>query len=162
MQPQQAESAPRAGRWFADRGVRLRLVVVGLLLAGLGGGYAAWALGAEHGWRWAMESPAERDGATMVFPLWEVTRVVDAEHYAISKVVQDVPMVGEARDLKVGDTVSVIGRFDAAGPHVRVEVRELHVLRVYKNVLGIVGFLGVLVWLPFAFRWQRGRLTERG
>ena len=147
---------------FADRGARLRVGTAIMLLVALGAWYARWALGAEQGWRWAMKDPAGRDGAAMVFPLWEVTRVVGPDRYEISKVVQDVPIAGEARDLKVGDTVSVLGTFDASGPVVRVQVRELHHLRKYKEMLGILGFVLVAAWVPFAFRVREGRVVERG
>ncbi len=147
---------------FADRGAPLRIGVALILLAGLGGWYAHWALGAEHGWRWAMQDPVARDGAEMVFPLWDVTKVVGPDRYEISKVIQGVPLAGDARDLHVGDTVSVIGRFDARGPVVRVEERELHHLRRYKEALGILGFLLVAAWVPWAFRVRGGRLVERG
>ena len=147
---------------FADRGARVRVAIAVLLLVGLGGWYARWALGAESGWRWAMQDPAARDGAAMVFPLWEVTRVVGPDRYEISKVVQGVPIAGDATDLEVGDTVSVLGTFDASVPVVRAEVRELHTLRKYKEALGILGFVFVAAWVPYTFRIRGGRVVERG
>ncbi len=147
---------------FSDRGAPARIVVALLLVAGLGGYYAWWALQAESGWRWAMEAPAERDGAPMVFPLWTVTAVSGPDRYEISKVVQGIPIVDPGHDLAVGDTVSVLGTFDAAVPAVRAEVREHHVLRKYKEALGILGFVLVVVAAPFVFRIERGRLVERG
>lgn len=147
---------------FSDRGALTRVLATLALCAALGGYYAWWAMQAQSGWRWAMADPAARDGATMVFPLWTVTRVVSDDRYEISKVVKDVPILGDARDLKAGDTVSVLGRFDAALPAVRAEVRELHVLRKYKEALGILGFVLVVIAAPFAFRFDRGRLVERG
>jgi hypothetical protein len=147
---------------FSDRGARARVAVVLVALLGLGLEYARWAAAAEHGWRWALEAPIERDGSTMIFPLWEVTRVVGPDRYEISKIVSDIPVAGDARDLAVGDTVSIIGRFDAAGPVVRVEVRELHHLRKYKEALGILGLALVAAWVPFAFRVREGRVVERG
>jgi hypothetical protein len=147
---------------FSDRGRWWKIGLISLLYAVLGGWYARWALAAEQGWRWAMTDPVGRNGAPMVFPLWEVTAVEGPDRYRISKVVKDVPLHGDARDLKVGDTVSVIGHFDASGPVVEVEVRELHVLRKYKEALGILGFVWVVLAAPFAFRIRGGRLTERG
>ncbi|MDP2316448.1 MAG: hypothetical protein Q8P41_26360 [Pseudomonadota bacterium] len=147
---------------FHDRGAAVRIGVALALTAALGGYYAWWALQAESGWRWAMEAPAERDGAPMVFPLWTVTGVKGPDRYEISKVVKGVPVVGPATDLAVGDTVSVLGHFDASVPAVRVEERELHVLRKYKEALGILGFVLVVVAAPFAFRIRGGRLVERG
>ena len=147
---------------FDDRGAAVRVGVAALLLAALGGWYAYWALGAEQGWRWAMRDPVARDGAPMVFPLWEVTKVDGPDHYEISKIIQGVPLAGDARDLKVGDTVSVLGTFDASGPVVRVGVRELHGLRKYKEALGVLGFVIMALGLPFAFRLRDGRIVERG
>lgn len=147
---------------YSDRVARARVVSGMLLLAALGGYYAYWAARAESGWRWAMEDRYARDGAVMVFPLWTVTRVVDAEHYEISKVIPDVPIRGDARDLEVGDTVSIEGRFDASVPVVDVELRELHTLRPYKEALGVFGFLAVAAWIPFAFRRAGRWIVERG
>lgn len=147
---------------FSDRGAAVRIVAALVLTAALGGYYAWWALQAESGWRWAMQAPAERNGAAMVFPLWTVTAVLGPDHYEISKVVQGVPVIGPAQDLTVGDTVSVLGHFDASVPAVRADVREHHVLRKYKEALGIFGFLMVVVAAPFAFRIEGRRLVQRG
>jgi hypothetical protein len=164
-------SRPPPPSWlFSDRGAAVRIAVALVLVAALGGYYAWWALQAESGWRWAMEAPAARDGAPMVFPLWTVTAVTGPDRYEISKVVQGVPLIGPAQDLVVGDTVSVLGRFDASGdatgdaggPAVRVEVREHHVLRKYKEALGIFGFVMVFLAAPFAFRIEGRRLVQRG
>lgn len=146
---------------FADRGRGLKIAAGLLVCAALGAWYARWALAAEHGWRWATEDPAGRDGSPMVFPLWEVTAIDGPDRYRISKVVKDVPVHGEARDLAVGDTVSVLGTFNAEGPVIEVEVREHHVLRKYKEILGVIGFVWVVVAAPFAFRIRGGRLVER-
>jgi len=151
-----------ANRLFADRGAPLRIVITLALIAVLGGYYAWWAIRAESGWRWAMEAPAERDGAPMVFPLWVVTRVIDAEHHEISKVVRNVPVIGPLGGAGVGDTVSVQGRFDAAIPAVRIEVYERHTLRKYKEALGILGFVVMVGLAPLAFRIERRRIVERG
>ncbi|MDP2309717.1 MAG: hypothetical protein Q8P18_27100 [Pseudomonadota bacterium] len=161
---------PAESRAFSDRGAPARIVAALLLTMALGGYYAWWALQPESGWRWAMQAPAERNGATMIFPLWTVTAIVGPDRYEISKVVQGVPIVGPAQDLAVGDTVSVLGHFDASvstpgqgsAPAVRADVREHHVLRKYKEALGIFGFLFVVVAAPFAFRIERRRLVERG
>jgi hypothetical protein len=147
---------------FADRGAAPRVALAVLLLAGLGAAYARWAITADRGWRWALEDPAARDGARMVFPLWEVTRIVSADRFEISKTVQDVPIAGDTSGLAVGDTISIDGHFDASGPVVQEEIRELHPLRPYKEALGFAGFFLVALWVPFAFRVQRGRVVERG
>jgi hypothetical protein len=153
--------SPLAGI-FADRGAARRVAVALVLVVALGGYYAWWALHLTSGYRWAMEDPISRDGAELVFPLWTVTAVSDPDHYAISKVVTGVPVVGDAHDLKVGDTVSVIGTFSGDDHAVHVTMRELHVLRRWKEALGYVGFAWVVIAAPFAFRVQGRRLVERG
>lgn len=162
MTPTRPRDALFSERLFSDRGAPARIVAALLLLAALGGYYAWWALQAQSGWRWAMEAPAERDGAAMVFPLWTVTAVSGPDRYEISKVVTGIPILGPAADLSVGDTVSILGRFDASLPAVREEMREHHVLRKYKEALGILGFVMVAAAAPFVFRLQGGRLVERG
>jgi hypothetical protein len=147
---------------FADRGAARRVGVALALTAALGGYYAWWALNVANGYRWAMEDPAARDGAELVFPLWTVTAVDGPAHYEISKVVTGVPVVGDAHDLAVGDTVSIDGHFSAADSAVHVDVRELHTLRKWKEALGVLGFVWVVVAAPFAFRIQGRRLVERG
>ena len=108
---------------FSDRGAAVRVTLALAACVALGGYYAWWALQMSSGYRWALEDPAARDGAELVFPLWTVTRVDGPDDYAISKVVKDIPCVGEARDLVVGDTVSVIGNFAATDKKVHVRVR---------------------------------------
>ncbi len=147
---------------FSDHGAGARLSLALAACVALGAYYAWWALQMSSGYRWALEDPVGRDGAEIVFPLWTVTRVDGPDDYAISKVVKDIPCAGEARDLVVGDTVSVIGSFAAADKKVHVHVRELHVLRRYKEALGVIGFVCVVLAAPFAFRIERRRLVERG
>ena len=149
--------------WLAD-GARGRTVpIVLLLLLALMAGYARYALNTQAGWRWCLDAPAARDGSTLVFPLWTVTAVDGATRYHISKNVKDIPVEGDSDGLRVGDTVSVVARFDA-GRTLAVETsRELHVLRRWKEGLGVLGFVCVVLAAPFAFRVVRtpaGRRLE--
>lgn len=125
----------------------------GAALLGLGADYAHVAMTAEQGWRWCLESPAERQGARVLFPLWTVTKVVDAGHYEVSKVIPDVPVAGDSTLVHVGDTVSVDGVFDWNGgqPVARVTTLQLHPLRPWKEALGVLGFLVLGALLPGCF-----------
>jgi hypothetical protein len=143
---------------------RLRLFKVALaaaVLLAMGGYYAWWAISVVRGYRWCVEDPVARDGTELVFPLWTVTAVTAPDRYEISKVVPDIPVAGDATVLKVGDTVSVIGRFRGDDLVVVEEVREVHHLRRWKEVLGVVGFGVVALLAPFAFTVRGGRLVER-
>jgi hypothetical protein len=146
---------------FSDRHRAPKLVLALLLLLGLGAWYAHIAMNLEAGYRWCLEDPAGRDGERLVFPLWVVTRVDGPDTYAISKIVPNIPVKGDATVLKVGDTVSILGTFDATDLTVREEVREVHTLRKWKERLGVLGFLVVAAAAPFCFRIRAGRLEEK-
>jgi hypothetical protein len=141
------------------RGLKIALALAALLA--MGAYYAWWAVAVVTGYRWCTEDPAARDGTELVFPLWTVTAVDGPDRYEISKVVKDIPVAGDATVLKVGDTVSVVGRFRGEDLVVVEEIREIHTLRRYKEILGVVGFAAVALAAPFAFRVEGGRLVER-
>lgn len=147
---------------FSDAARAAKMAAAVAILLALGGYYAYVASNLESGYRWCLEAPQERDGSTTVFPLWEVTRIDSPTRYAISKIVKDIPVEGDTTPLKVGDTVSLVGHFRAADLVVVEEVREIHVLRKYKEALGIAGLVAALVSAPFAFRVRGGRVVERG
>lgn len=156
-------TGPPADRgWFSDRHRGAKLVASVSLLLALGGYYARVAMTLESGYRWCMEDPVGRDGSDVVFPLWTVTRIVDDGHYEISKIVQGVPVVGDATPLHVGDTVSVVGTFSADDHAVHEEVREIHTLRKYKEGLGVVGLGAAVLAAPLAFRIRGRRIVPRG
>ncbi len=125
----------------------------GAVLLGLGIDYAHVAMTAEQGWRWCLEAPAERQGAHVLFPLWTVTRVVDADHYEVSKVISGVPVAGDCSRVHVGDTVSVVALFDwnDGQPVARVVSLQLHPLRPWKEALGVIGFIVLGAVLPWCF-----------
>ncbi|MFZ5480094.1 MAG: hypothetical protein ACOZNI_25235 [Myxococcota bacterium] len=139
---------------------RAKLAVAVAALLAMGGYYAWWATSVVRGYRWCVEDPVARDGSELVFPLWTVTEV-GAGRYEISKNVKDVPIAGDPAGLEVGDTVSVVGRFRASDLAVVEEVRELHVLRRWKEGLGVLGFVVLAIATPLAFRVRDGRLEER-
>lgn len=147
--------------WFGDdwRGVKL---LAGLLvLVAMGAYYTHIAVNLQAGWRWCMADPVARDGSRLVFPLWEVTRIDGPDRYSISKIVKDIPVAGDARELEVGDTVSVDGTFDGKERLVRERFREVHHLRPHKEALGVLGFVLSALAAPFFFRWAGGRIRER-
>lgn len=146
---------------FGDdaRGWKVAAGVAALLA--MGAYYAHIAINLEAGWRWCMEDPAARDGSRLVFPLWEVTAIDGPDQYRISKIVDGIPVHGDATALKVGDTVSLEGSFDGQALRVEEKVREIHHLRPWKEALGVAGFVVMAAAAPFFFRWRDGRIRER-
>jgi hypothetical protein len=148
---------------LSDRARAKTLLAAGLSLAVVSGVYADWSMDQQQGWRWCLEDPRARDGSALVFPLWKVTAIDGPDQYRISKVVTGIPVRGDASVLVVGDTVSVVARFDAASSTAVEQSRELHPLRRWKEGLGVVGFLLVAALAPLAFRVVRtpaGRFVE--
>lgn len=148
---------------LSDRARATTLLAAGLSLAILSGVYANWSMDQQQGWRWCLEDPHGRDGSPLVFPLWKVTAIDSPDQYRISKVVTGIPVRGDASALAVGDTISVVARFDAASGAAMEQSRELHPLRRWKEGLGVVGFLVVAALAPLAFRVVRtpaGRFLE--
>jgi hypothetical protein len=128
----------------------------------MGGYYSYLAMEVVVGYRDCVEAGAAEDGRKLVFPLWTVTRIDGPNRYAVSKVQRDVPVEGPTDALFLGETVSVAGVFRAADAVVVQEIREEHLLRKYKEGLGIFGVLAATVAAPFAFRVRGRRLVARG
>ncbi len=144
----------------ARRGPLLLLLFVAFL--GLGMYNAHVSMNVVFGYRDCIDDPERWEGATLIFPLWEVSRIVGPNHFEISKVIRDVPVEGDSSDLHVGSTISIVGTFRKADRAVVETKRELHVLRKWKERLGFLGFGLVCVAAPFFFRWRQGRVEERG
>ena len=138
--------------WLVDRARTRTIAVATVLLLAVMASYTRYAMEAQAGWRWCMEDPRARDGSALVFPLWTVTGVDGPARYRISKNVKDIPVDGDARGLRVGDTVSVVARFDATRTVAVETSREVHVLRRWKERLGVLGFVLVMLAAPYAFR----------
>ena len=151
------------GGLLADRHRGWGIPALLALLLGVSAAYARHAARAPRGWAWCMEDPIGRDGAPLVLPLWTVTGVDGGGRYRISKHVRDLPVAGDTAGLAVGDTVSVVARFDGVARVAREERREVHRLRRWKEALGLLGVLCGVAAAPFAFRWDRRarRLEER-
>lgn len=140
-------------------------------VAGLAGGallasglYFGWMADTrEEGWRWCMQAPEARDGSELVFPLWTVTAIDDPHHYEISGVARDVPIDGDTTGLAIGATVSVVATFDwnQGAPVARQTYLQVHVLRKWKEALGILGFVILGSVLPFCFVTARAGSGER-
>lgn len=150
------------GAWFSDRQRWWKMGASVVVLLALGAYYASVAMSLESGYRWCMVDPTGRDGSVVVFPLWTVTRIVGPERYEISKLVKDVPVIGDSGPLHIGDTISVAGTFSAADLAVHEGEREIHTLRKYKEGLGVIGLVAVVLAAPFAFRIRGARIVPRG
>ncbi len=146
---------------FTDHRRGAKMFVSLLLILALGAYYAHVAATMQSGWRWCQEDPVARDGSTLIFPLWTVTAIRGPDSYEISKVIKDIPVRGDTAPLHVGATVSLVGRFDAQAVVVREEVREIHTLRRWKELLSVAGFLLVAAAAPVFFRVGGGRIRER-
>lgn len=145
---------------FGDDARPLKLGAVLALLLAVGGYYAWIATTQVVGYR---ECVAERlDGKTLVFPIWDVTAIEAPDRYRISKVIKDVPIRGATAALEVGDTVSVMGTFSTADDVVTETAREVHVLRRWKEGLGVLGFVVMALLAPWAFALRGGRVVARG
>ena len=116
------------------------LAVAGLILLGVH--YTQFATDRPEGFRAATAEPEAHDGARLLFPLWEVTRIHGANHYEISKSLRGVPIRGVSDGLRVGDSVTVRGHFRARDRSVVAAERIDHPYRRAKAVLSI----GALVW----------------
>lgn len=147
---------------FSDQGRAGKILLALLLLVGLGAWHAYASMTLDFGYRDCLEAPAESDGRTLIFPLWSVTRIDGPDRYAVSKILRDVPVQGDTSELKIGTTISIKGTFRASDLALVESEREIHVLRRWKEALGVVGLLVAAALTPLLFRWRGGYLVERG
>ena len=135
--------------------------ISGLLIALLAlGAYHAWvSMEVVFGYQDCAAAPEASDGVTLIFPLWEVTRIDGPRRYAASKVHKDVPIEGDTAMLSVGMTISIQGRFRASDLTVVEERREIHWLRAWKERLGVAGFAVMAALAPLFFRVREGRIV---
>jgi hypothetical protein len=128
------------------------LLCVGAL-AFLGDQYARRATGFANAYHQCLNAPAESEGRRVVLSLWNVVSV-NERGFNVAKVGQAVPVLGVEAEVRVGDVVSVEGRFAAGaagtGPHVVAERFEPHPLRPAKAGLSILGSLFALLYLVHA------------
>lgn len=147
---------------FAEAGKWLRITTVAIALVATGTYYTWLAMTTIIGYRECVAAGADRDGQELTFPLWVVSGIDGADRYRISKVIRDVPVEGSTEEIREGTTVSVTGKFRASDAVVVQEVREVHVLRVYKEALGVLGTILALIAAPFGFRMRGWSVVERG
>ncbi len=82
-------------------------------MVGLGVRYSDVTTAQSIGYSAAIRSPDLKEGAPLLFPLWQVTHIRDANLYEISKAINGVPVHGSSDGLSVGDSVTIKGRFRA-------------------------------------------------
>jgi len=145
---------------LSDSQRRVKILLLLAALAALGGYYSWQASTKPVGYSLCMQDPQAYDG-------WEIRmsagRVVALEEdvYRVTKYDRTAPVLGSTQGLKVGDTVSVLGRFDAGRLAVAEDGRELHALRPLKSALGVLGALFFAIYALRAFRLRQGRLVLR-
>lgn len=138
------------------------MICTAFFLAVLGWHYTSFSLAQTNGYRAATEAPESMEGASLLFPLWEVTHIRGASVYEISKTVRGVAVHGSSDGLSVGDTVTVKGHFRARDQAVIETERIDHPFRRLKGLLSIIGLLLGAGLCPRFFDWQSGRVVLRG
>ena len=147
---------------FSDRARTWKLVgTIGLMVA-LGVRYSSITTAQSIGYSAAIRSPDTQDGTALLFPLWEVTHIRDANVYEISKAINGVPVHGSSDGLEVGDTVTIKGHFRAKDRGIVVAQRIDHPLRPLKGGLSLIALLICVVLAPRFFSWSEGRVVIRG
>ena len=147
---------------LSDRHRWLKLSAALLLLVLLAVRYTHYADHLPFGWRVCVSDPGAHDGKALVFPIYTVTSVDGPDRYAISKVIQDIPVEGDTEGLAEGMTVSIRATFRGQDRVAVQTERHHHTLRTHKKALGIVALLAGLIGAPMAFTWRDGGIVERG
>lgn len=147
---------------LSDRHRWLKLSAALLLLVLLAARYTHYADHLPFGWRVCVSEPEAHDGKTLVFPIYTVTRIDGPDRYAISKVIQDIPVQGDTEGLEAGMTVSIRATFRGEDRIAVQTERHQHTLRAHKKALGILALLAALIAAPLAFTLRDGGITERG
>ena len=140
---------------------RFRWIKIGALLItaiGLGALHAHRSLTSEVGYHRCMTDPVNFDGYTIYLALWSVSSVAPGG-YTVEKYNRQVPVLGDPALSSAGDTVSVIGHFDAGQEAVIQEELEIHHLRKIKAGLGGLGVLLTIGYALWAFRIRDRRLV---
>lgn len=148
--------------WLSDRHRGKVALAAGAVLLALMAGWTRHAVNNPDPYWAAIDAPAAWDGAPVVLTLMPVVEIVDERHW-VSRKGADLALVeGDTTDLRVGDDVSVGGRFRAADSHVVAEWQEVAALRPGKRRLGLAAMGFLLVALPFWYTIRGGRVVERG
>ncbi len=130
-------------------------------LLAIGADYAVFSSTQHPGFAACVAEPQACAGERIVLPIWEVVEVQE-DRYVVFKASGPVVVAGPTEGLAVGDTVSVEGAFDPDRLAVAETSRYLHAFREEKELLGIAATVGVVLWLPFAFRLRRDGVALRG
>lgn len=104
---------------------------------------------------------ASCDGRRVFLALSEVV-AIDGDGFVIRKVTNEHRVTGDPAGLELGETVSVIARFDASDDSLTQTWRESHPWREEKVVLGLVGLAMALGFAVYGVRWRDGFLVSRG
>ena len=152
---------PPSSRLWSDRGRGAKILAILAVAAALGALYGWQSRTLLAVWPAALAAGEAADGRELRFSLWEVASIEGPRRYTVAKV-QAVPVIGDASGLAVGDTLSLVGRFDARERAVIAEIVEVHRWRRAKELLGWLGVGLAIVGAPLGFRWRERRLVQRG
>lgn len=147
---------------FSDRYRTAKVLCALGLLGALAWVYTDYATSKPVGYRAALAAPAQHDGVTLRFPLWEVEAIEGPDRFTIARTIGGVPVAGASAGLSPGDTVSVVGPFRAADKVVIGQIIQPHPLRPIKGGLSLLTMLISLLLIPRFFSWKDGRAVLRG
>jgi hypothetical protein len=147
---------------FSDRARLPKMLLSATLLGMLCWHFAERSISHEAGYPAALRSPQAKNGVPLVFPLWSVTHIRNANMYEISKTVLGVPIQGRSEGLSVGDTVTIQGHFRARDRVVVAASRVDHPWRAAKGVLSLCALIIALLLVPRRFGLKGGRVVLRG
>ncbi len=145
---------------LSDRHRIVKLLLLCAAMAALCLWYTWQAASHTVGFARCMSDPAAYDGQRVELALWLVESVQPGG-YHIGGLTRGVPVLGSSEGLEPGQTVSVVGRFDAERLVLVEEWRELHHARPHKAALGLLGLLGFAAYAASSFRWRGHRLVLR-
>ena len=132
-----------------------------LVLIGVGVRYADFAANQRQGFQWCLENSEACRGREIRLPVWDVVEVGE-DNYSVFKATGPIPIRGTTEDLKVGQTVSVLGTFDPESASILEVTRKVHRKRPLKKALSGIGLLLFFAGLPWCLRLKNWRLEYRG
>lgn len=139
------------------------LTLLVLTLGGLISGYTFWKThwAENDGVEVCTAEPGSCDGVFIQAILFDVTDIIDGEHYRIARGAAEGIVLGDTQGLAIGDVLTVAGAYNAEGRYLDEEWREQHPWFRWKKTLGIVGLGFLALFLPLRFRIRGRRLWER-
>ncbi|MCB9793681.1 MAG: hypothetical protein H6741_13245 [Alphaproteobacteria bacterium] len=108
-----------------------------------------------------LAEPASCAGRRVFLSLVEVVEVGEGS-YTVRKVTQDIPIRGDVRQRRVGQTISVVATFDPEVGALVEQAPKAHPLRKQKRQLGVLGVLLAGAAALGSFTAGRGGLRLRG